>query len=216
MAKPKKSKKGNTVSVDMSDVESQGKVKAGPNILTVDKVEVKEGNEADYLSWQFSASTGGKVWENTSLAPQALWKLRGLLEALGLEIPEGAFDLDLDEYIGLECGAEIEHEKYQGKTKGVIVDLYPAEEVEGDEEDEEDEEEEEEKPAKKGKKGKKEKPAKKGKKESAEIEVGSDVTWEDDGEEYEGKVTKIKKGVYFVEDEEEDEWELELGDLTLA
>jgi len=132
-------KKGNTVSVDMTGVESSGRVGEGPNLLTVEGVSVEEGPNGDYLNWTFKASTGGKVWENTSLTPQSLWKLRGLLEALGLEVPDGTLDLDLEEYVGLELGAEIEHEVYQGKKKGVIVDMFPADQVEGGGESEGDE-----------------------------------------------------------------------------
>lgn len=127
MAKSKK--KGKTISVDMTGVETSGRVKEGPNVLTVDSIEEKEGQNGTYLAWQFSASTGGKVWENTSLTPQSLWKLRGLLEALGLEVEDGTLDLDLEEYVGLELGAEIEHELYQGKKKGVIVEMFAAEDV---------------------------------------------------------------------------------------
>jgi len=70
----------------------------------------------------------------------------------------------------------------------------------------EEEEEEEEEPEK----GKEEE-------EEEEIEVGSTVTFEDeDGDEITGKVTKIKKEVATVEDEDEEEYEVDLEDLTLV
>jgi len=124
--------KSNVVKVNFKGIKVLGDVKAGPNLLTVDKVSVEKGSEADFLKWQYSASTGGKVWENTSLAPQSLWRLRGMLIALGLEVPEKSLTLDLKGYEGLQMGANIELEKYQGKEKGMIIKMYPAEDFEGE------------------------------------------------------------------------------------
>ena len=63
---------------------------------------------------------------------------------------------------------------------------------------------------KKGKKGGKKKA------EEPEIEVGSDVKWTDeDQDEHEGTVKKIKKGVATVK-EGKKEYEVEVSDLELA
>lgn len=72
------------------------------------------------------------------------------------------------------------------------------------------EEEEDEKPAK-GKKGKK------GKKEEPEIEVGSRVQWTDDeGDEHEGEVKKIKGDEATVVDDDDDKHKVALDELELV
>lgn len=147
--------KAGVIKVDFTGVESSGKVEEGRQLLTVDgtpEVKTSEGSGNDYINWKFKA-TGGSVYHTTSLQPQALWNLRNVLEALGLEVSESAMDLDLSEMDGLTCGGEIEHEVYQGKKKPRLIDLFPEDELD------EAEEEEEEAPAAKGKaaaKGKKE------------------------------------------------------------
>lgn len=143
----RRSKKSNSViSVDFTGVEASGKVQPGRQKLTVDgtpEVRVSERSGSEYISWKFKAA-GGSIYHTTSLQPQALWNLRNTLEALGLEVPEGSLDIDLTELDGLECGAEIEHETYQGKKRPVIVDLFPLEELDGSDEEEDEEEEQDE------------------------------------------------------------------------
>lgn len=162
MAKPlKKSKtpKGKTLTLDFTNVESRDVLPEGTYVVKVDKVTEEEGAKAPYLKWELSVTQGDhknrKLWHNTSLAPQALWSLRGLLEALGMEIPTGVYKLDLKQLIGLPVAVTIEHRTYQNKVQSKIIDIFPVgdlddeeaddeEEVDEDEEDEEDWEEEEE------------------------------------------------------------------------
>ena len=136
----RRNKSNSVISVDFTGVEASGKVQPGRQKLTVDgtpEVRVSERSGNEYINWKFKAD-GGSIYHTTSLQPQALWNLRNTLEALGLEVPESRLDIDLTELDGLECGAEIEHETYQGKKRPIIVDLFPLEELDGsDEEDEE-------------------------------------------------------------------------------
>jgi hypothetical protein len=140
MARTRGKAKAGVISVDFTGVESSGKVEEGRQLLTVDgtpEIKVSENSGADYINWKFKAQ-GGAIYHTTSLQPQALWNLRNVLEALGLEVPEAAMDLDLSEMDGLTCGGEVEHEVYQGKKRPRLIDLFPEEEL--------DEEQEEEKP----------------------------------------------------------------------
>lgn len=50
----------------------------------------------------------------------------------------------------------------------------------------------------------------------AEIEVGSRVTWDDDGTDMEGEVTAIKWTKATIKDDDDDKHKVELEDLTLA
>lgn len=72
---------------------------------------------------------GTKAWDNMSLQPQALWKLRGFMEAVGLETVEGEMDIDPDEFVGLVVLGNVIHETYKNKPKHRI-DSY--ESVDGD------------------------------------------------------------------------------------
>lgn len=210
--KGKKGKKSRSISVDMEGVESGGRIPDGDHLLEVDEITVETGDKSkkDYLKFVFKlVSGGGKVFHNCSLQPQALFNLRSTLEALGMEVPDSSMDIDLDDLAELRCGGTIENETYEGKKRPQLIDLFPESELDGedgedDDDGDEEEEEEEEKPkSKKGKKGK--------------IKVGSTVTFEDDeGDEATGEVTEIEDDIATVTDEDEEEWELDLADLTLS
>lgn len=130
-----KAKKGRVLSIDMSDAEGFAVLPEGPATLTVEEITEEEGQESGqpYLKWTLAADSDegpkGKVWENTSLQPQALFKLRGMLEAFGFEIPDKAMDVDLDELIGCQCRGDIVHEEYKGKNKAKVDTYYPIEET---------------------------------------------------------------------------------------
>lgn len=85
---------------------------------------------------------GSVLFYTCSLQPQALFKLKVVLEALGFEIPEGNFNLDVDELIDLECSVEVAHETYEGKKRAKIVEFIGSEEEEEDSDEEEDEDDE--------------------------------------------------------------------------
>lgn len=148
------------VVVDFTGVSSRNKVvKAANYRAQVEKVTKgisKPGNPK--LDWIFVVSAGSEKGHRfqpyvTSLQTQALWNLRGVLEALGVEVPDGSLQIVYRELYGLELGLTIEHETYQKRIKERIVDLFPLEEleeVEGKGEGEVEEEvEEEEKPSEK-------------------------------------------------------------------
>lgn len=136
-----KKKKGRTVDVDLSDVESGGLVPEGAVVATVKEVTQEEGADsgAPYLAWKFKTDHG-TLFHNTSLQKQALFNLRNLLEALNVEIPDTAMQLDLDEMEGLSCIAEVSHEEHKGKTRARCAGFMKLEEPSsGDDDDDEDE-----------------------------------------------------------------------------
>ena len=231
------------IKVDFSEVESQDfSLPNGPYILAVTSVEKKrsEASGNDYLGWEYKVAEGKhkgkKVWDNTSLQPQALWRLRNLLEAMGMEIEDGEMDIDLDDLAGELIGVEIENEKYNGKNKARIINFLAVSELEGEAEEEtpvvkakpapEPEPEEEEAPPPKAKGKAKAKPepeeeeepapvVKKKKAKAPEFTVGQKVTFEDDGDEYTGKIISIEDETVTVK-VGKDEWELELSEITAA
>lgn len=144
--KEKKSKKSNGIKIDFTGVEARAAAHPeGRFAFAVEDVEVKtsENSGNDYLQWVLKSSKG-KVYYITSLASHALWNLKSVLEAAGQEVPDGELEIDIDELKELEFGGEVVHEKYEGKTKGVIAEVFPVDEVEGDEESDDEESDDEE------------------------------------------------------------------------
>lgn len=237
---PRASKKS-TIAVDFSDTETQATIEEGDYALIVDDVEKKESENsgADYLSITFKIKDGEfegkKVYHNCSLQPQALFNLRGVLEALGFEVPTGVMELDPADMIGESCGAALAHETYQGKTKARPVEFFPEGDLESRGEEpapkakpkaaaaptkvvkkgakpEPVEEEEEEAPPPKSKV--------KGKTKAKALAEGDKVTFTDDeGDEQEGVISGIEDDTYSVTvgtGKKAEVWELELADLTAA
>lgn len=188
-------KKG--IALDFSGVETQANLPEQDFVLEVDEVELKTSNNSgeNYLSFTFKVAegkyAGKKVWHNCSLQPQALFNLRGVLEALGLEVPQGPLELDPADLIGMQCGGAIQNEMFEGKKKARVVEFFPADDVGEEGEPDEEEAEEEEAPA-----TTKAKPAGKGKakptpepepeeeeddeaEEGEAEEVSTDLTWEE-------------------------------------
>lgn len=213
--RPKKS--SSKVTVNMSGIEARVTVPEGDYRVAVDQVTREEGKNDDYLKWKLKI-VGGKMdgkslYNNTSLAPQALWNLANFLTALGEEIPDGELELDFEELQGKECMVVVQHEEYDSKPQAKVVDYYP---VDGDAEEDEDEDE---KPAKKGKASKAksddddeededEKPAKRGRGRPAKSKDEDDE--DEDEDEEEEKPAKRgrgrpKKAPAKDEDDDEDE-----------
>lgn len=148
MAKKRK-RNANSVSVDLSGVETSKSVKPGIHRVAVQEV-TQETSQSDkpYLKFVFEViegpSAGGILYHNASLQPQALFTLKSVLEALGLSIPKKAFDLDLDTLIDLECTVEVDNEIYEGKKKPRIIDFIESGEDDDEDYDDEDEDDEDE------------------------------------------------------------------------
>ena len=131
--------------VDLSGVETSRKtIPEGTYTLVVDSATQKSSQGGNpMIAFEFSVAEGkyqgSKLYENCSLQPQALFKLKSVLVALGLEIPNKAFDLDLKDLIGLTCEAEVGHEVYEGKKKARILEYIDPSDSDSDENDSEDE-----------------------------------------------------------------------------
>ena len=145
MAKSSRKGRNDSVNVDLSGVESSRKtIPEGTYTLTVNAANQKNSsNNNPMIAFEFEVADGPykgvPLYENCSLQPQALFKLKSVLEALGFEIPNKAFDLNLRDLIGLTCEVEVGHEVYEGKKRAQILE-YLTPDLD-DEEDEEDDDE---------------------------------------------------------------------------
>ena len=107
------------VPVDLQNLTEGTWPPAGVHTLKVVKCDVQKSKAGNpMLYWEFDVmSTDGidyrRVWTNTSLLPQALYKLRELVAALGVYPgPEG---FKRSECMGKVCRAWITIEQYEGK-----------------------------------------------------------------------------------------------------
>lgn len=123
--------KSGSVKIDFSGVESFAKMDEGEQALTVKEVTKEKGDAGDYLKWILENEDEARVYHNTSLSKASLWATKGFLEALGVEIPDDEFDLDLEDMVGKEITGTIELETYQGKKRPKLVDFSPAEDSDG-------------------------------------------------------------------------------------
>lgn len=139
-------RKGKSISLDLSEVETNRKaIPEGQYTVVVNSAEMTQSQSGnDMVKFEFEVTEGkhkgAKLYENCSLQPQALFKLKSLLIGLGFSIPNKAFDLDLTELIGLSCEVEVGHEKYEGKTRARILSYI---DPDGDDDDESDDDEDE-------------------------------------------------------------------------
>lgn len=151
------------VEVDFTGVESGGRAIsngwAHGRVKKAEWTEAKEsGNQMVKVSWEAKrGKEKATVYDNLVNTENALWRFKQMLEAVGIEVPDGALDVDVSELVDLECDLLIENEEYEGKDQPRIVDYRPAGAAEIDEEIEakpkrrskdKDEEEEEEEPVK--------------------------------------------------------------------
>ena len=128
------------LNLNMKDVSVEGVIPEGEYAVTVDEVSVEESQQGNqYLKWVFKVldgkQKGSKIYHNTSLLPQSLFNLKNLLIALGVPVPDKAFQLNLDECEGCNCGVTIAHETYDGKKRSRVTDVFPLDSTEVEDDD---------------------------------------------------------------------------------
>lgn len=88
-----------------------------------------------YLEWIFNQIEGQNenrmLWFIASLSPNALWRLKAVLERLGVDVPEGEFEFDETALIGtkvlLKVGTQPGY-RDPSKTENTVEDvLAPSE-----------------------------------------------------------------------------------------
>ena len=118
--------------VDFTGVSSGfEKIEPGTYLARVEKIEqrMSQANKP-YLNWTFNIVggqyDGRKAFYMTSLAPNALWKLKDMLvNAFGLDREDlkGSFDFDETEFIGEEVALIVGEEEYQGEMRDRVLDV---------------------------------------------------------------------------------------------
>jgi hypothetical protein len=166
MARGKKvTGKAGVVSVNFKGVESRRTPPEGDypaRVVEAKKGKSGAGNEQIEFVCEISRGEykGSKLYLYCPLTENSLWKLHGFLTALGEDVPEDDYDIDLSSLLEKEFVAIVHHETYNGKKQAKMNDFDSLENYSGDLV----EDEKGGKKKKKDKKGKKDKEAGKDKK----------------------------------------------------
>lgn len=246
-----KSRRGEEeVTVNFSGVESGGRRCPDgtyeAEIISAELQESSSGNPMIVAKWKITDGKfkGVQLFDNISLTPQALWKMKTLLEVLGIEAQEE--DISAKEYASemVEKGATIivTNEKFEGEDRPKVTGYGEPEEGNGAEEDEDDEESEdeaEEKPKRKSARAKsnddedeeesdeqddeeseeedaeEEEPKVRNRGGRVKIKEGSRVKFKDGSKTIRGTVTSLEKGDAIVEDKNGDEYQIAVEDVTV-
>lgn len=125
---------GNKVKVNFEGIEGRVLLPEGDYAAKVNSAEQVESSTGNpMLKWVFHTIDDDKryhnkpLYVNTSLQPQALWNLRNLLEAMGEDIPDDEFDLDLESLVGKELVLTVGNEDYEGRKTSRVTDYSPME-----------------------------------------------------------------------------------------
>jgi len=111
------------ISIDFTGAGEGGDyevLEGGMYKATIEKIE--QGNSRagkPKLEWTFNLTdeNNRKMWKNYSLQPNALWGLKADLTTLGFEIPDGPFELPIEDLIGMPVLLEIsKKDHWNGET----------------------------------------------------------------------------------------------------
>lgn len=218
------------MTLDFTGVENFKKASEGEHVCKIVSADLKQsqgGNDMIVVAYEVTKGEDktARVYENYPLVETALWKLKGLLQAIGMKA-DGKVSLDLDKLIGKMCIVAVKHEEYDGKIRARVdeVKKFSVATADDDDEDEveaevEDDEEEAapKKPTKTQKKTQK-KPIM-----TPPEEEEDDDDWEEDEEEEEAPAPKKsskkaektkatekkapKKSAKVEEEDDDDDWD---------
>lgn len=202
-----KRRKSGVIEVDFTGVKSGGRAvpdgRYKAKIIEWTQEEGKDSGEPYLqLKWEItSKKCGGATvqFDNYTLQPQGLWRLKGLLESMGEDVPDSSMDLDMDELVdGPECIIDVVNEERDGKRYPRVAGTAPLED--GGTVDEEEDEEKDDKPSRRKAKEREESDR------QAEMDGkrrrGREREREDDDEEEDEKPARGRRG---SQDEDEDE-----------
>lgn len=168
MAKKTTKAKGKTkgVKIDFGDTESRGGKKRsggrkhypeGDYPAKVTAVRLGHSPEKEtpgvYVTFKFTKKLKGKsIEEPVWLTPKNAWRVRTLLEACGLKVPNKKATVDFDKLVGKNLAVTLEDDEYDGKVSSRVNDFFllselneksKASELDTDEDDEDEDDEEE-------------------------------------------------------------------------
>ena len=128
------------IQIDFSEVQDFQALPEGNYPVTIDHVEMKQGDAAPYLNFDTIVSdgeyAGRHLFTNLSLSEKSLWRLKSVLANLHVLEDQMVFEVDEEsnyvltpEFAGLPAIAVVSTELYKGKLQNRIDDLVSADEA---------------------------------------------------------------------------------------
>lgn len=102
----------------------------GDYTIVLFSVDEGSGPKGQYLNWECNvidpAYEGQKLWMITSLAPKAVWRVKKLCEAVGVE-PQGG-QLHVTAMLGKYLRCSVYHDEYKKQIRAKIDTFWPVDE----------------------------------------------------------------------------------------
>lgn len=128
---PAKKKSG--ISVDLSKVGKS--FEDGQDYLVkCTECTLEDGQNAPYFALKLEGTDefeGAVMYHNASTSEKSLWRLRPLVEAFGIDIPDGPMDLAPEDFVGKFAMCSVYKDRYDGKVSMKPEDFWAAEGAEG-------------------------------------------------------------------------------------
>lgn len=122
------------MNIDFRSVPSREALEEGTYLLQVAEVEEKTsstGNPMLSITYDVLSTSDGspvegsrKIWDNYSLQAQALFKLKELFDALGIDT-SAVVDMDVADLVGQQVLAKLVQETYNGELRNRVKKLFP-------------------------------------------------------------------------------------------
>lgn len=149
--KSKKSKSSGAITAEFGHKDAKGggggvRLPEGDYLAKIIDAKQEEASTgSQMIVWTYKIlegkHKGKKIKDRTVLVPKALFRLRNLLEALGVTVPEKTVKVEYKKYIGEKIGLTIvDGEEYKNKIRSEVGDFIPADQVGDDDDEDEDDE----------------------------------------------------------------------------
>lgn len=117
------------LNLDFSSVPSREPLEEGVYHLQIAKVEeTTSSTKNPMLKVEYDVldvEGRRKLWDNFVLIDKALWKLKELFEALGIDTAE-IVEMDVQELVGMEINAKVVQDEYNGDIVNRVKKILPA------------------------------------------------------------------------------------------
>lgn len=115
------------ITLDFSSVPSREVLEEGTYELVIKKAEEKMSSTGKpmvvILFEEPNTKTG--IFENYVLTPDALWKMKELCKAIGLDT-EGVQNLELETLVGQTVMGKVVQREYNGDISNSVKKIFPA------------------------------------------------------------------------------------------